>query len=105
MKLRVELKGTDGSQWLAQQVAVPRKAKGEGHLSLTGGAWTWNDDLYSAQTLDEVQQALAADVRNDQVETRLSFWSRRSDLSKRFASEPQELVVTGQRSASVVVRR
>ena len=72
---------------------------------MTGGSWTWNDDLWEADTLEEVQQAVADDVRNDEVETRLSFWSRRTETGRRAVSEPQALVVEGNRSASVVVRR
>ena len=48
---------------------------------------------------------MADDVRNDEVETRLSFWSRRTETGRQAVSEPQALVVRASRSASVVVRR
>lgn len=105
LSLRVQLKGPDGSEWLAQQVRVPARARNEGRLSMTGGSWIWNDGLWEADTLGEVQQALASDVRNDEVETRLDFWSRRDDVRKRVASDPQELVVEGRKWANLVVRR
>jgi hypothetical protein len=105
LTLRAALSSPDGTEWLTQQVRVPARARGEGRLSMTGGAWTWNDALWDADTLEEVQQAVADDVRNDEVETRLSFWSRRNDTSRTSVSEPQSLVVQGNRSASVVVRR
>ena len=105
LTVRAQLKSPDGTEWLTEQVRVPTKARGEGRLSMTGGSWTWNEDLWEANTLEEVQEAMAGDVRNDEVETRLSFWSRRTDLTKRAVSEPQQLVVEGNRSASVVVRR
>jgi hypothetical protein len=105
LTVRAQLKSPDGTEWLTEQVRVPAKARGEGRLSMTGGSWTWNEALWEANTLEEVQEAVAGDVRNDEVETRLSFWSRRTDLTKRAVSEPQQLVVEGNRSASVVVRR
>ncbi len=106
LSLRIEMKGPDGSQWLAQQVRVPGTAAGhEGRLDVVGGAWSYNDDLWDAQSLADVQQAVAEDVRNDQVETRLDFWSRRSDMTRKSVSDPQSLVVEGHRGAPVVVRR
>ena len=105
LSLRVALKGPDGSKWMTQQVRVPGNAKGEGRLSVTGGAWTWNEGLWSADTLAEVKKALASDTRNDEVETRLDFWRGRDDVRKRVASDPQALVVEGRKSASVIVRR
>jgi hypothetical protein len=102
--LRVELKGPDGAQWLAQQVRVPAKAKRTGRLQVVGGSWTWNDALFGADSVEQVQKALAGDVRNDEVQTRLDFWAGRDNVSKRVTSEPQDLVVRGHRSASVVVR-
>ena len=105
LTMRVLLKSPDGTEWLTQQLRVPSRARNGGHLDVTGGAWIWNEDLWEANTLEEVQQAVAGDVRNDQVETRLNFWSRRSETSRRVVSEPQELVVEGNRSAPVVVRR
>jgi hypothetical protein len=105
LRLRVNLRGPDGSEWLPQQVRVPAKARDEGRLSMVGGSWTWNDELWDADTVAEVQKALADDTRNDQVETRLDFWSRKSDVSKRVTSKPQALVVEGHKSAKVVVRR
>jgi len=105
LTVKVQLNGPDGADSLVQNVRVSRKARGEGRLSVTGGAWTWSDDLYDATTVAEVQQALEADVRNDEVETRLDFWSRRAETRRRVASEPQEFVVKGQRGVPVVVRR
>ena len=104
LTVRSELSSPSGTEWVTQQLRVPARARGEGRLSMTGGAWTWNDQLWEADTLAEVQQAVADDVRNDEVETRLSFWSRRSETGRRVVSEPQALVVEGNRSASVVVR-
>ena len=105
LTVRAELKSPDGTEWLTQQVRVPGKARGEGRLGVTGGAWIWSEALYEATTLEDVQQAVADDVRNDEVETRLSFWSRRSETTRRTVSEPQDLVVEGERSVPVVVRR
>ncbi len=105
LTVRAKLRGPDGSEWLTEQVRVPAKARDEGRLSMVGGSWLWNDGLWEADTVADVQKALADDVRNDEVETRLDFWSRKSDVGKRVTSGPQSLVVEGHKSAKVVVRR
>lgn len=105
LRLRTELKDGGDSQWLVQRLPVPAKARGEGRLEAVGGAWTWNDSLWEAESLAEVQEALDSDVRNDQVRTDLSFWSRRADRTTTYASEPQALVVRGRRVVSVVALR
>ncbi len=105
LHIRTLLTGAQGERWVAQSLNVPKAAGREGYLEVEGGAWTWNESLYDATTVQELQESLASDVRNDEVRASLNFWSRRKETRTQNISEPQDLVVTGQRRASVVVRR
>ncbi|QBR91227.1 hypothetical protein [Nocardioides euryhalodurans] len=105
MTLRTRLAGPDGDTWLPQTVRVPRKAGGEGYLEVEGGSYTWNEGLYEAETVTEVQEALASDVRNDEVRASVTFWQRRGQVRAESVSDPQALVVVGQRRAPLIVRR
>jgi hypothetical protein len=94
-----------GERWVTQAVKVPRAARHEGSLLVEGGSRTWNDALYEADTVEDVEKALEADVRNDEILATLSFWSRRREAHTQGVSEPQDLVVTGHRGAGVIVGR
>jgi hypothetical protein len=103
--LRSLLTSPSGERWVRQSLAVPRKARGGGSLSVVGGSNTWNEGLYEAQTVAEVQEALATDVRNDQVQATAYFWSRRSESRSESVSPAQDLVVVGQRRAEILIER
>ena len=105
LNIRTLLTGAEGERWVPQAVRVPQAVGREGSLQVEGGSSTWNDSLYQASTVQEVQESLASDVRNDEVSASLNFWSRRNETRSQSISPPQDLVVTGQRRANVVVRR
>jgi hypothetical protein len=105
LRVRVQLRGPQGPRRLVLEVSVPARARGEGRLEVAGGSTLWNEALWEADTLAEVERAVAREVRNDEVQARVDFWPRRDRVSRRVVSTPQELVVRGQRSVDVVVRR
>lgn len=104
--IRTQLTDPDGdTRWIRESLRIPRTARNGGSLAVEGGSWTWNDGIYGADTVSDVQKALASDVRNDEVQASIYFWSRRNQKTVREATAPQELVVAGRRRAEVIVRR
>ena len=97
LRLRSQLVNGDAVQWVPSSVTLPRKRSFFGQVSVTGGSRFWDNDLYGADTVAAVEEALASDPRNDQVVTTLEVETRRSYTTRHTSSAPQDLVVTGRR--------
>lgn len=104
MKLRATIEDADGAVLVPLRVDVPRRTGREGFLAVAGGASMWNNDVYEAQTPTEMAEALASMPRNDQVVALLDV-KRGDGGASRVVSEPQDLVVRGDKFISVVVLR
>jgi hypothetical protein len=104
LRLRAKLVSGDGSRYVRLDTRVPRKAAGSGgFLEVSGGGWMWSD-FYGAQTPQELNKAVRAGARNDEVQARFSF-SKRGVADKTVTSAPQPRVVYGSRYAELRITR
>jgi hypothetical protein len=105
LRLRGTLVSDGDTRLVPISVAVPRRSRRSGYLEVRGGGSDWSSPASDAKTPADVVAALAEHVRNDQVVARLSFPRRGAELVRSGRSAEQSQVVTGRRSAQVIVRR
>lgn len=104
LNLRATL-GSEGTKHLVPLlVPVPDTARRGGYLQVAGGASTWDNSIYRANTPAAMAEAVANMVRNDEVVANL-YTSRRGRDATSVKSESQDLVVRGREYAEVKVRR
>lgn len=83
---------------------VPKKAAdSRGYLTVEGGAWRWTN-IYGANNVDDLEQAIAESVRNDQVVANLFIEGRRRGIQTEGVSDPTDKVVYGAKRAYVKIR-
>lgn len=102
--LRATLESADGTRVVPLVMDVPKKARRNGYLSVTGGSNTYSEAVYRADTPAEMVDAVASMVRNDQVAAYTYFRGEDSDAVD-AVSESQDLVVRGRKFAEILVRR
>jgi hypothetical protein len=85
-------------------VPVPGKAAGQrARLSVMGGNALWSEDGYP-RSLEQAQEFVENQVRNDQVVAELNAFGRRGMLRETAEAAPQDRVVNGGKNVRVLVR-
>lgn len=105
LRLRATLVGGGQTTQLPLKLAVPRKTTRNGFLEVLGGLSEWESDIYGANTPAQLEAAVAAMTKNDQVNASLRFFKRGPDIIREHTSKSQDLAVRGRTWAEVVVRR
>ena len=104
LALRAVLDGPgDATRTVPLSLDVPARAGRYGFLFVEGGAWQ-GSDYYSATNVDDVADALAKQVRNDEVTATLYLEGKRRVTRVTDASEPTDKVVYGGKRNSVRIR-
>ncbi len=94
----------NGTTTVPLTVEVPGNARRSGFLAVQGGASTYSDAIYRADTPAEMEEAVATLVRNDQVAA-FTYFRRGDGDTAAAVSEPTDLVVRGRKYGEIVVRR
>ncbi len=105
LRLRAKVTGGGTTKWLPLRIAVPKKAKRNGFLEVSGGLASWDSGLYGAKTPAQLKSAVAAMTKNDEVKASLEFAKRGKNLVKQTKSAPQAKPVRGRVWAEVKVKR
>lgn len=105
VNIRTTIESLDSTVLVPMSIPVPNKTRRGGYLFVEGGASSWDNDIYDAETPAEMQEAVASMVRNDELVARLDVSKRGSDQVSTVTSEPQDLVVRGGKYVEVRVRR
>lgn len=105
LQLRAQLTRGSSTKTVPLALAVPRKTSNNGFLEVTGGLSMWDNGLYGAKTPVQMEAAVAAMTKNDQVNASLRFFKRGPDIIRKHNSQSQSLAVRGGTWAEVLVRR
>ncbi|MGH3347816.1 MAG: hypothetical protein ACRDO4_12620 [Nocardioides sp.] len=105
LNLRATLVRDGQTAKLPLTLAVPNKVTRNGFLEVVGGLSSWDNGIYGADTPAELEDAVAAMTKNDQVNASLRFFKRGPDIVRERTSKSQDLAVRGSKWAEVKVRR
>jgi hypothetical protein len=104
LKVRAVLESGSDTRAVPLSVPVPGKAAGQrARLSVMGGNVLWSEDGYP-RSLDQAQEFVENQVRNDQVVAELNAFGRRGMLRGTAEAPPQDRVVNGGKNVRVFVR-
>lgn len=105
LRLRVTLVSGRGTTSVPVSVDIPKRLAGtRGSMSAIGGNELYSEDIYEADTLEDVLATLEDSIRNDQVESELRIGRGPRKLRTTLVSEELDLVVNGARFIDIRVR-
>ncbi len=105
LHLRAQVTGGGTSKWVPITVAVPKKVTRNGFLDVSGGLSSWDNGLYGTKTPAQLESAIAAMTKNDEIKASLDFFKRGENLVKQSKSAAQAQPVRGRVFAEVKVKR
>jgi hypothetical protein len=104
LRLRSVLTGPSGTTYASYSFQVPQRFHDQtGYVYVAGGNWLWSEAPYQP-TVDKIAKAVAAQVRNDATQARLSLSTGRSEIEKTKVSGVVDKVVNGDKRVKVLVR-